>query len=129
MQWKEVTANDSSQILTVPAGKVYHLKAVYSQLTSTANVGNRIMVVQILDPNNDIYYRSRDFGNQAASLTYSYMAAPGISEVVTGTNQSFGMPSDMLLPAGWKLKVFDRATIDAAADDLSVWATVVAYDV
>lgn len=125
--WIEATANDSSQIMTVPTGKTYLLKSVYSQLATTATVGNRIMVVQILDPSNNILYRSKDFGTQAASLTYSYMTAPGLTEVVTGTNQSFAMP-EMILPAGWKLKVFDRAVIDAAADDLSVWAAIVEYD-
>lgn len=124
---RDVTLNNSDRIVyTVPTGKIAKINNLYTALTSSATVGNRIMMIRIYDGTNEVT-RSAYMGAQAASQTYHYNWFPGAATVVTGTNQSLPIPDLILLP-GWYVRVLDSAVIDAAADDMATVFDYTEYD-
>lgn len=121
---EDAALNDSDKDIAVPASKVWRLSAVFVSLTSTATVGNRHVVVEIRDASNNIVSEISAGANQAASLTRRYSFGVGLP-----ADTSFGGPStdairaplpEMWLEAGWDVRVYDKAAVDAAADDMTV---------
>jgi len=58
---------------------------------------------------------------QAASLTREYVFAPQLPQETgfTGGVMLRALSGDMVLPSGYKVRVYDSAAIGAAADDLT----------
>lgn len=115
-------ADDSDNTFVVPANTEYQILSVYVSLVTTATAGNRQMAVQALDSSDNILIGARARVTQAASLTYTYNFAPGLSNdsAVYDTNYvSVAMPS-IFLTAGQKLRVWDKAAVAASADDMVV---------
>jgi hypothetical protein len=121
----DAIANDSDKTYTVPAGEEWYVVSVFAVLAATATVGNRRVTVQVLDASDNVLASVPAGAVQAASATVSYNFAPGIADQTSAVNSVLGtsLPA-FVLGAGMKLKVFDAAAIDAAADDLTVRATV-----
>lgn len=116
------TADDSDNTWTVPANTEYQILSVYVSLVTTATVGNRQMAVQALDSSNNILIGARAGAVQAASLTRVYNFAPGLPTDVAFRDTDYlavSMPP-IFLAAGQKLRVWDKAAIAAAADDMTV---------
>jgi hypothetical protein len=78
------------------------------------------MAVEILDKDSNIIIRVRTQSNQAASLTQDYTWLPGQYAVAANAHHYMGLPNPCILPSGYKVRVYDSAAIDAAADDMTV---------
>lgn len=122
VQQADATLNDSDKTLTVPAGKQWGLRSVYAKLISTATVGNRQLDVLVTDASDNIVAKFVAGAVQAASLTREYIFAPQHPQETGFTGQVMlrALAGDLVLPAGYKVRIFDSAAIDAAADDLTV---------
>ena len=59
---------------------------------------------------------------QAASLTYNYLFGVGVSDLTAVRSSTFLMTPlvPWILPAGYKVRVYDSAAVAAAADDMVV---------
>ena len=137
---RDATLNDSDKSFTVPAGKVWVLSQVMATLVATATAGNRVLTAMITNGTNAVH-TSKPTGNIAASgsgtlclsTTFSVSTAPhrrisddAVSASAVGLSDS--LPYPCVLPAGYVVRVWDVAAIDAAADDLTVVLHYVEYD-
>ena len=126
---RDAALNDSDKTFTVPAGKVWLMRAIYNKLVTTATVGNRLLSVMFApDGTNAETWFSGP--NHAASTTQRYrMSFEGVTDdiVVNDGGVIMGFPV-MVLPAGATIRIYDSAAIDAAADDLTVVLHYVEYD-
>lgn len=116
------TTDDSDNTFTVPANTEYQVLSVYVSLATTATVGNRQMAVQALDASDNILIGARAGAVQAASLTRVYNFAPGFPQDTAFRDTDYlavSMPP-IFLAAGQKLRVWDKAAVAAAADDMVV---------
>lgn len=115
-------ANDSDYIIAVPTAQTYKLMSVWVELTTTATVGNREMAVEIQDAAADVLAQIRAGALQAASLTRQYLFGQGLPDLTAFRSTDFLMTPlpPIILPAGYQIRVYDRAAIDAAADDMVV---------
>jgi hypothetical protein len=122
VQYGDATADDSDKTYVVPAGKAWLLRSVYAQLVSTATVGNRQLDILLTDGSDNALARYKAGAVQAASLTREYVFAPQHPQETgfTGTTMLRALGEGLILPAGYKVRVFDSAAIAAAADDLTV---------
>jgi len=122
VQQADTALNDSDKTFTVPAGKAWGLRSVYAKLISTATVGNRQVDVLVTDGSDNIVVKFVAGAVQAASLTREYVFAPLHPQetAFTGGVMLRALSGEMVLPAGYKVRVYDSAAIDAAADDLTV---------
>ena len=116
------TTDDSDTIFTVPADTEYQILSVYISLTTTSTAGNRQMAVQALDGSDNILIGARARVTQAASLTRVYNFAPGLPNDGGFYDTDYLAVSlpPIFLAAGQKLRVWDKAAIAAAADDMVV---------
>jgi len=134
------TANDSDKtILTVATGKVVQPLYLAIKLKCTATVGNRILRVDITDGANYVWRNyvmtaltANQNGTQQIYFDQPYTRAndafdPVGADAINTTLQQ-GAPL-MYLPAGYTIRVWDSAAVDAAADDLTVSLHYVEYDV
>lgn len=122
----DVVANDSDKTFTVPAAKQWLVKSVYAKLVSTATAGNRQLDVLFTDGSDNIVAKYVAGAVQAASLTREYVFAPHHPQetAFTGGVMLRALADDFVLPAGYKIRVYDSSAIDAAADDLDVHVLV-----
>lgn len=131
---RDATLNDSDKEFTVPAGKIWDLKAIVSTLTATATVGNRLMQNVITDGTNEVIRTQRTASITASQVsifrvTVGEGATGAVGNGFQGANVSTldALPA-LILPAGYVIRVYDSAAIDAAADDLTVVLHYVEYD-
>ena len=136
---QDTAANDSSKLFAVPAGKIWRVKSVYGQLLSTATVGNRVLIIEVNDGAGGVVWVLRSANVPAStkatalldagSMTYgtTVAACPLLDSLNPGIAVYNHLPIDVL-PAGYTIKVWDAAAIDAAADDLTVVLHYVEYD-
>lgn len=138
---RDSTANDSDKSFTVPAGKIWDIKSVLVQITTTATVGSRNLRIGVTDGTNPIY-SSEQTASIAASKVGQFWLAPG--GTVAGTTAVMGRIdalgatsgdnalrcpcSPMILPAGYVIRIWDTAAVDVAADDMIVVIHYVEYD-
>ena len=137
---RDATADDSDKTFTVPAGKVWSVLSIEASMICSATVGNRYLGVDITNGAAKVF-SSALTGAVAASAVCGIYLAPG-SPPSSGTpykvNLASGVqetvctrdtiPTPMLLPAGYVVRVWDEAAIDAAADDLTVALHYIEYD-
>ncbi len=118
----EETLNDTDKALTVPTGKIYALVSVWVELTTTATVGNRQVTLRILDSSDDLVASIKAGAVQAASLTRFYLFAVGAADLLSfrDTQHLMTPMPPFVLPAGYKVQVWDSGEVDAAADDMVV---------
>ena len=121
-------ANDSDKTVTVPASTQYRLQAISVTLVTTASVGNRQVDILITDAADATLIKYAAGAVQAASLTRNYFFAPGHTQDTgfTGTLMYRNLAANLIIPAGYKIRVYDSAAIAAAADDMTVnlWVEV-----
>ena len=119
----DLALNNSSKNFIVPAGRQHKMEWGFASLASTAVVGNRQMVIELIDTDGTTILVSASAGAvQAASLTNRYNFAPGsqrgsgfvVSQIDTPILPNF------LAIGGQRFRIRDSAAIDAAADDLSI---------
>lgn len=126
----EETANDSDKTFTVPASTEWIVKWLWVELTSSVTAGNRQLCVQILDDAADVIAEIRAGAVQAASLTRYYTFSPHVTELTSfrDTDYLSTIMPEWRLPTGYGLRIYDKAAIDAAADDMVVQMMVDARD-
>jgi len=122
IQQSDAALNDSDKTLTVPSGKAWGLRSLYAKLISTATVGNRQLDVLLTDGSDNIIAKFVAGAVQAASLTREYICAPQHPQETGFTTGVMlrALAGECVLPAGYKVRIFDSAAIDAAADDLTI---------
>lgn len=122
----DAALNDSDKSWTVPAGEYWKILSLRAVLISTATAGNRQMCIEITDGTN-VILRIIPGGNQAASLTRNYNFAIGMAHLtafIDTTHITSPLPSELILLPGYTIRVYDKAAVDAAADDLSIYMMV-----
>jgi hypothetical protein len=89
--------------------------------TSNATVGNRQIVLQVLDPSNNVLAQHSAGLVQAASLVNRYNFMPCITRETALVNSEVNVPIpfDLMIPSGGSFKVLDTAGI-AAGDSMVV---------
>lgn len=114
--------NDSDKSFTVPAGKMWELTSIWVELISTATGGNRQMTVEVQDSGADVVMAVAAGAVQADSVTRNYMFAPHMPDLTSFRAGDLLMTPipPLLLSAGFIIRVYDSAAIDAAADDMVV---------
>jgi hypothetical protein len=126
----EETTNDSDKTFTVPASTEWEILSIWIELSTTATAGNRQITVERQDSTGDVTGKFLAGIVQTASLAKEYMFAPGLQLMTAfvGAYLSFPLPP-MFLSAGEKVRVYDSAAVDAAADDMVVQMVVAARTV
>lgn len=137
---RDATLNDSDKSFTVPAGKVWAVYYIRGDLTTTATVGNRVLVIRISDGTNYVRGMVRTTSIAASKTGVCVYEEGGIGTTTNTTNYETpenGASPDVLtvhggcamyLPAGYVIRVYDIAAVDAAADDLTVVLHYLEYD-
>jgi len=123
---RDATTNDSDKSFTVPTGKVWELKHIWVIFATTATVGARGLALQITN-GTDIITEIYAGNTQAASLSYRYQWIIGNGASAGTFHQNMGMNA-MTLPAGYVIRIFDTAAVDAAADDLTIALHYIEYE-
>jgi hypothetical protein len=116
-------ANDSDKTFTVTSEWQWHLYSIWVELASTATVGNRQVEVQIQDSGSDVVMQIQAGVTQAASLTYNYLFATGVADLTSVRDSTYlttPLPSALVLPESYVVRVWDNNAVDAAADDMVV---------
>lgn len=112
--------NDSDKTLTVPAGVEWKVKQIWIEFTSTAVVGNRQLEIQIQDGAADVICEVKVGAVQAASLTRYYHLSSHAADLAAFRDTDWLMTPipEWVLPAGYVIRIWDNAAVDAALDDM-----------
>ena len=115
-------ANDSNKSFVVPNNEQWKLSNAHITLVSDATVGNRQIVLEILDTAAAVVFSSAAGAVQAASVTriYDYMQGITKETAFVGTVIQVPIPFNLYVLSGYTLRVRDSAAISAAGDDLTV---------
>jgi len=115
----DATADDSDKSITVTSR--WRIQSIYVILATTATVGNRQLVVRILE-GSDVVYQSAAGAVQAASGTVNYNFAEGNGRETSAVADALDvpLPSNLVVSPGQTIQVLDTAAVDAAADDMTV---------
>jgi len=118
----EETINDSDKIITVPANKIWEILWIWVEFVSTATVGNRNLVVVFRDGSDDIICSFEPGVAQAASLSRYFLFAENLPRETAffNTCRLYHPLPKTILPAGYSIRIYDSAAIDAAADDMII---------
>lgn len=123
----DADANDSDKTFTVPANKVWKVAGIMIVYVSTATAGNRQLAVEFADDSANVIFRMRLGTTQAASLTRYYQLGIGLPDLTSFRDTDFlycPLPSDIVLPEDYTIRVYDKAAVDAAADDMSIYMSI-----
>jgi hypothetical protein len=125
---QDVAVNDSNKDITIAnLGKYdYQLLWLHVDYTATATAGNRLLELELLDPNGDSCGHIHPGSYQAENLNYHYYFLPGIfRETVSAVAESgvdgtiqVPVPAKLIVPAGYTLNIRDANAVDVAADDM-----------
>jgi hypothetical protein len=135
---RDAAANNSDKTFTVPAGKIWDIQAILTQLNTTATVGNRYLVVTISNGTALVWTALPTAAIAASKVAVTEVSCGSIGtlttarpSLITGTaadiSVSEGGPR-MILPAGFVIRAYDPSAIDPAADDLIVVLHYIEYD-
>ncbi len=116
------TANDSDKSFTVPSDVTWTIDSIWVELITTSTGGNRQLVVEFQDSAADVFAQQRAGIVQAASLTRYYLFGANVPDLLSFRDTDFlttPLPW-ILLPAAFIIRVYDKAAVDAAADDMVV---------
>jgi hypothetical protein len=128
---RDATLNDSDKSFTVPANKRWNVRYIHGEITCTATVGNRSLAIIINDGTNNVLAAPKT-ANITASQTgvinaYSdggiFATTAGYVPLLSAATPNVGTAASigaMILPAGYVIRVYDFAAVDAAADDMTV---------
>ena len=124
-------ANDSDKSFTVPASTEWKLQSIWVEFISSAVAGNRLITVELRDGAVDLIFQMRVGIVQAASLTRYYQLAPQLPNMAAFIDTDFlstPLP-EIVIPASYSVRVYDKTAVDAAADDMVVQMLVLARSV
>lgn len=104
-------------------GHEFEILSVYVEIATTATVGDRTIVVELLDAADDVVMAVEFGAVQAASGSAAWQASPNFAEVAGTYVHREPLPAGFFMTGTHKLKVYDKAAVDAAADDMKVHVT------
>ena len=118
----EETVNDTDKTLGVPALTEWQILNLWVELTSSATVGDRQIVVEAQDSSGDVIGQSRAGAVQAASLTRYYNFSPPCADLLGFRDTDYLMTplGFWVLPPQSIVRVYDNNAVDNAADDMIV---------
>jgi len=133
----DATLDDSDKTFTVPVGKMWLLKEAYHEGLASAVVGVRNYAIVVSNGVNNIFrtptlqYSANQTGAQLASTTFDNHSAAiptvNLAGVAIITGQTTFLP-EMLLPAGYTVRMYDFTAIDAAGDHMFCVLHYIEYD-
>jgi hypothetical protein len=128
---KDILANDSDKTITVPTGKQWLVICIQVYYAATSTVGNRMLrpifgiggetLMLIVNPPADIA------AGEEWRVNWQAGGSAGTFEVTEKT-WTMPLPVGLWLDAADTIQVTDSAAIDAAADDMQVYITVLERD-
>lgn len=119
----DTNLNDSDKEFTVPALKEWSIESIYIEYTSTATAGTRLLTMEIQDGASDVVLQMPLYdmiASQEVHLTYANVGDGTSQSMVTFDFLVLEELPPLLLPAGYKIRIYDAAAIAAAADDMIV---------
>ncbi len=119
----DVLVNDSDKSIAVTAAREWEILSVWAELISDVNVGSRQMALELQDASNNVLMTIAAGAVQTDTLTRKYLWGndlPDLAAFRDTDSLMTPMPSKIILPAGFFVRVFDRAAIAATTDDLVV---------
>lgn len=119
----DALADDSDKVIVPSVDNPVRIQSLNAVLVSTITGGNRVVGIEIRDSAGNVLFETRSAVNQAASLTYNYQFAPGLTDsaaLLAGDRVHNEIPAGLIIPAGGDIHVLDIAAIDIAADDLTL---------
>ena len=101
--------------LTVPANETWKILTAYAVFTTTTAVGNRVPILQLLDEGGNVLFASGCAQVHPASTSWMYSAGQSLSPIGgTGENRTVGLPNQLYLTGGQKIRWWDSRVVDAA---------------
>lgn len=109
-------------------GSAFEILSIRVEYTATATVGSRVLALRMFDGGADIIRELKAAQAVAATETIAFEWAVGYSPplMVEASPNALAMeplPQGLFLLPGQTLRIFDRANIDQAADDMIVHIT------
>jgi hypothetical protein len=120
----EENVNDSDKELLVDIGYEWILQSIWVELTTSADVGDRQIEIEIQDDSDDVVMTIVAGIVQAASLTRYYSFYPGAENMSAfvgpdSDHLSTNLPA-LLLDESYGVRIVDSAVIAVGADDMVV---------
>tara|TARA_Y100000310_G_scaffold335926_1_gene419170 strand:- start:2022 stop:2642 length:621 start_codon:yes stop_codon:yes gene_type:complete len=121
-QQADVTNDDSDKTFTVPVDTHWKVYTIAAQFTTTATVGNRLLLLHFRDSSDNILWYGQGRATQAASLTryYNWSALSLMETAFLNDGIFIGIPPHLWLLPSYDIRIRDVAGIDPAADDLHI---------
>lgn len=113
------TTNGSDTSFTALEKFMYEPVGFYLAYTTSANAGDRQVVVEVRDHANELCQCVIAPLTQAASITYSYYFGVGSSEseALRYNSQIISLPL-IIIKDNWTIRVYDANAVDTVSDDL-----------
>lgn len=114
--------NDSDKTITADAGKALEILSIRVELTATVTAGTRILTIQKRETGGDVLLAFGSDTTRIASGTQIWNFVKNAqANLVPVTGEIMEqLPDDLFIAGSEDLRVFDSATIAAAADDMVV---------
>jgi len=128
--FSDVSVNSSDKTFAVPVGMRWEIQNIFVNLTTTSDVGNRIITIRYIDADGSTVISSvRSDISQPASVTRRSMYSPEIGTIdQTSSSDSFSyIPRHVL--GGQSIRVLDSAVIDADGDDMLVFFMIKEFSI
>lgn len=97
--------NGNPVFLVVPAGIRWRLVSITTAMSTDVTVGNRACVLQLQDPIGGVFYDASNAANIPASQFIALTWAPGATLNALFVAQTMGLPTEVLLGAGFKIQI------------------------
>lgn len=94
--------------------------SIVAQFVTSAVVANRFPAFQILDNGGHVLWSVQTPTAQAAGITHTYGAGPGVGMNATGSTVMLPLPSGLVVPAGGIVK-----SVTTALDAGDQWSAIV----
>lgn len=121
----DTAENDSDKSFTVPSNEEWEVLLVRSDFTASASAGNRRVTVEIQDGSTNVLARIQSGVVITATNSQVDNFSPGLADQTSQVNGEVNtaLPTLILAP-GHVLRVYDIGAVDAAADDMTIYATI-----
>ncbi len=119
----EVTVNDSDKSIAVTASRHWEIQFIWVDFTTTGDAGTRQIVVELQDGSSNVLMIMAAGVTQGISVTRKYLFSSDVPDLVAFRDTdtlTTPIPSGIILPAGFVIRIYDRAVIQVAADDMVI---------
>jgi hypothetical protein len=118
---RDITPSLSVKTWAVTADQEWRLDGLHVKYVSSATAGNRVLTLEFLTNASAIIARIMAGAVQAESLTRYYQFGLGLSQMSSFINTDYltvTLPSGLILPEAYIIKVYDKTAVAAAADTM-----------